>query len=210
MRAYYQRRAAEYEAIYDRPERQADLAVLRARVAACCAGRDALELACGTGWWTEVAASGASSILATDFNPAPLEIARGKAYACPVRFAQMDAYAPQPGAGNFDCGYAMFWWSHVPRARLADFLRDFTACLAPGSLLLFVDNRYVAGSSTPIARTDDAGDSHQQRTLADGSRHEVLKNFPHAQEIRAALEPFCTRIEVTELTYYWLAAARTR
>lgn len=210
MRAYYQRRAAEYEAIYHRPERQADLAVLRARVAAHCAGHNALELACGTGWWTVVAAGGASAILATDFNPAPLEIARRKAYGCPVRFERMDAYAPVPGPGRFDCGYAMFWWSHVPKARLADFLRGFTACLAPESVLLFVDNRYVEGSSTPIARTDSAGDCHQQRTLADGSRYEVLKNFPGAEEIRAALEPFCTRIEVTELTYYWLAAARTR
>jgi len=31
--------------------------------------------------------------------------------------------------------------------------------VAPGALIAFLDNRYVAGSSTPVARTDAAGNA---------------------------------------------------
>ncbi|HEY6168738.1 MAG TPA: class I SAM-dependent methyltransferase, partial [Verrucomicrobiae bacterium] len=51
---YYARRAGEYERIYAKPERQADLAALRARLAEAFRGRRVLEIACGTGYWTEV------------------------------------------------------------------------------------------------------------------------------------------------------------
>ena len=40
---YYARRAAEYERIYARPERQADLSRLRRRLGELLAGRDVLE-----------------------------------------------------------------------------------------------------------------------------------------------------------------------
>jgi uncharacterized protein YbcI len=40
---YYQRRAREYEAIYAKPERQADLAVLRQEVAERLTGRRVLS-----------------------------------------------------------------------------------------------------------------------------------------------------------------------
>lgn len=52
LTAYYAKRAAQYERIYARPERQAELAALRMRVAGLCAGKKVLEIACGTGYWT--------------------------------------------------------------------------------------------------------------------------------------------------------------
>ena len=203
--SYYEARAGEYEAIYRRPERQADLARLREWVARACAGRRVLELACGTGWWTEAAAERARWIVATDFAEAPLAIARRKRYRCPVDFVRMDAYAPACATAALDAGLAAFWWSHVPRARLPRFLAGFASRLTPGAVCLFIDNRYVEGSSTPLARTDAAGDSFQQRTLADGTRHEVMKNFPSAAQVRAALAAIGGRIDVLELDYFWAA-----
>lgn len=47
---YYRRRAAEYEKVYDKPERQADLRRLRAVVPAYFSQRRVLEVACGTGY----------------------------------------------------------------------------------------------------------------------------------------------------------------
>ena len=46
---YYARRAEEYEQIYQKPERQAKLALLKACLVKLLAGRDVLEVACGTG-----------------------------------------------------------------------------------------------------------------------------------------------------------------
>lgn len=52
MAAYYAARATEYEAVYAKPERQADLRLLEAWLPGVFAGRRVLEVAAGTGWWT--------------------------------------------------------------------------------------------------------------------------------------------------------------
>ena len=59
MQNYYNRRAAEYEQIYrrDDPARQAELSSLTLAMQQTLAGRRVLELACGTGFWTERAAA---------------------------------------------------------------------------------------------------------------------------------------------------------
>jgi hypothetical protein len=45
---YYQARAHEYDAVYEKPERQADLARLRAWLPPVLDGRQVLEVAAGT------------------------------------------------------------------------------------------------------------------------------------------------------------------
>lgn len=82
-----------------------------------------------------------------------------------------------PSANRSARALAGFWWSHVPLERIPAFLQSLHATLAPGARVVMLDNRYVAGSSTPIAECDAAGNSYQQRLLADGSVHRVLKNF---------------------------------
>ena len=101
MEAYYARRAAEYEKIYDKPERQADLARMRVDIPALFVNKRVLEIACGTGWWTPLIAAQAESIVALDYNEETLEIARAKKYPKGnVQFRQGDAYALP--AGRFD------------------------------------------------------------------------------------------------------------
>jgi demethylmenaquinone methyltransferase/2-methoxy-6-polyprenyl-1,4-benzoquinol methylase len=205
LRSYYAQRAPEYERIYHRPERQADLRRLEARIAELFAGRDGLEIACGTGWWTPHAARRARAWLATDLSDETLAIARTKPLPPCVRFARLDAWALAAlGARRFDAAFAGFWWSHLPRPRLAAWLQQLHAQLEPGARVAFVDNRYVSGSSTPIARTDADGNSWQQRRLDDGSTHEVLKNFPTEAEALAALGLDALEPRWTALTHYWL------
>lgn len=205
LRAYYAARAAEYERIYDKPERQQDLALMRERVPAMLAGRDVLEIACGTGWWTRLLARTARSVVATDATPQVLEIARhAMPEGSPVTFRQADAYALEDVPGRFDAALAAFWWSHVPRERLQVFLRGLHARLEPGAVVVMVDNRYVEGSSTPLSRTDERGNTYQARKLQDGSGHEVLKNFPSAGELEQLVGADAQRVQVDELPYYWV------
>lgn len=204
LRAYYARRAAEYEAIYAKPERQGDLARLRADGAEAFRGRAVLEIACGTGYWTPHVARHAARVDAFDINEETLAIARTKAVdPARVRFALGDAFAPPIAVPPHDAAFAGFWWSHVARRDLPRFLAGVHRALAPGARIVFIDNRYVAGSSTPVARTDAHGDTWQARTLADGSRHEVLKNFPEPAELEAAVRPHAAAVEVRLFDYYW-------
>ncbi len=57
---YYAKRASEYERIYEKPERQNDLEILRNLFRKTLAGRNVLEIACGTGYWTQVVAQTAN------------------------------------------------------------------------------------------------------------------------------------------------------
>jgi ubiquinone/menaquinone biosynthesis C-methylase UbiE len=205
LKSYYARRATKYERIYAKPERQADLKQLTRIVCERLAGRRVLEIACGTGWWTERYASVAASVVATDVNEEVLTIARSKQYPeRSTRFAAADAFALDQIPGEFDAMFAGFWWSHLERSAIPAFLAQLSGRLAGAGRVLFLDNRYVEGSSTPIAETDAAGNTYQLRKLDDGSTHRVLKNFPGMAELNAAVAPFSRTVQLTELQYFWL------
>jgi len=209
MEAYYARRAAEYEQIYHKPERQADLARLREDVPALFEGERVLEIACGTGYWTPLIAERAHSVLALDYAEETLEIARSKPNPRNnVRFERGDAYALPAWPEKFSACYAGFWWSHIPLARIDAFLEGLHARLEPGARVAFMDNRYVEGSSTPISRRDAEGNTYQARRLADGSSHEVLKNFPEPESMQALLGRHGTCVRFVNYQYYWLATYR--
>ncbi|WP_371407476.1 class I SAM-dependent methyltransferase [Kribbella sp. NBC_00662] len=200
---YYRNRAGEYDAVYDKPERQEDLARLRALLPPLVRGRSVLEVAAGTGYWTTALATTAASVLATDVNEETLAIARTRSYGPgEVRFQTADAYDLGAIEGRFDAIFAGFFWSHVLRADLRRFVAGLRERLEPGGVLILADNRYVEGSNYPITRTTAEGDTYQLRQLADGRTFEVLKNFPTREEFAAGVQP--GEVEWTELTYFWL------
>jgi demethylmenaquinone methyltransferase/2-methoxy-6-polyprenyl-1,4-benzoquinol methylase len=205
LSAYYAARAREYERIYDKPERQADLARLKQLIPACFTGRNVLEIACGTGYWTQFIAPVARTITAIDINPETLAIARTKPLSPDrVTFAVADVHDLPPGFRHFTAAFAGFWWSHVPRAGRRPFIESLHEALGAGAIVVALDNRYVEGSSTPISHVDADGNSYQRRRLENGSEHTVLKNFPTEAELVAEIGDLGTAIEYTALEYYWL------
>ncbi|HEY6169895.1 MAG TPA: class I SAM-dependent methyltransferase, partial [Verrucomicrobiae bacterium] len=158
-----------------------------------------------------VIARNAASVTATDFNEEVLTIARAKRLPPGrVKFLQADAYALPAFNESFDTGLAAFWWSHLPKSRLRSFLAGFHGALRPGARVVFIDNSYVEGSSTPIARRDAEGNTYQQRRLNDGSEHEVLKNFPTAEDLRAVVAGMAACVTVELLAYFWLLRYEVR
>ncbi|MFC3109000.1 class I SAM-dependent methyltransferase [Undibacterium arcticum] len=210
---YYAQRAQSYESVYDKPERQADLAQLRQQVAETMRGHDVLELACGTGYWTAQFAASANSVLATDISPELLDIAKAKHLpADKVQFALADVFhLPSDfSQRGFSACFAGFWWSHLKRQDQAGFLADLRAKLGAGSLLVMIDNCYVEGSSSPIARTDLEGNTYQLRSLQDGRRIEVVKNFPSDSTLRKKLGPAVRDIRILRMEYFWMLSCRLK
>ncbi len=205
--AYYAARANEYEKVYAKPERQADLQDLRQRMPAYFRGRSILEIACGTGYWTRLLAAQAKTITALDASVEVLAVARTHQPAVhPATFLVADAFALDAVAGAFDAAFVGFWWSHVRHVDLPRFLAGLHRRLPPGSLVVILDNQYVEGSNWPITRVDGAGNTYQLRELERGTTHEVLKNFPSPEAVVAAIEAAGgERPRVRTLEYYWYA-----
>jgi len=208
---YYRERAAEYDAVYAKPERQRDLAWLHGLLPPLAAGLRVLEIAAGTGYWTRVLSGSAAAITATDLSAETLELARAREYGgAAVTFRLADAYALDQVPGDFDAAFAGFFWSHVLRADLPRFLAGLTARLGSGAKLIVVDNRYVPGSNHPVSRTTEAGDTYQRRTLNDGRSYEIVKNFPDREQFTADVAGVADDVRWTELPYYWLATCVLR
>jgi len=203
MNDYYAARAPEYDRIYLKPERQADLRRIEAWLPPVFAGRSVLEIACGTGYWTQFIAPAATRVLAIDAAPETLRIARGRVDSGRVEFAVGDAYALPARAQGFEAAFAGFWFSHIPKGRIPAFLAGLQRALAPGARVVFLDNRYVEGNSTPISERDAEGNTYQLRALQDGSTHKVLKNFPDEAELRAATQGFARELRFHAWEYYW-------
>lgn len=208
---YYAQRAAHYDDIYRQPERQDDLEDLGERVQELLIGKKVLEVACGTGYWTEKIAGLADSIVATDINPVMLELAQNKLanLGLPgIHFELANSLALP--SGDFDACLAGFWWSHVPRAEQSPFLDGIRHSCGSGTLLVMFDNCEVEGETLPIARTDLEGNTFQIRRLPDGSRHEVLKNYPTDSALRKKLAVHARDIRLVRNDNFWLLTAILR
>ena len=94
-------------------------------------GRHILEIAAGTGYWTEAAAAVAKAITATDYNPEMLAIAAARNLGSNVNLRTADAFALPKFGSPFDAGMAHMWWSHVGKERRQEFLSHFVSRLEP-------------------------------------------------------------------------------
>lgn len=202
MKNYYAARAKEYDNIYSKPERQNDLQEVRAWLTAALAGRTVLEIACGTGYWTQFYAPSAQRVVALDAANETLAIAAERV-SPNVQLLQGDAFDLPAFDMSFDAAFAGFWWSHISRKDIIRFLTGLHGSLEPGAKIIILDNRFVPGSSTPIAEQDAAGNTYQLRALQDGSRHRVLKNFPAREQLLADILPYAESSHYHEWKYFW-------
>lgn len=207
---YYQQRAAEYEAIYYKPERQQDIAAATAILQNIFRHKQVFEIACGTGFWTEKIATTATVVHATDINQSVINIAQQKQYNnSNVSFEQADFFRYQP-AQPYETLFGGFIWSHILLQKIDTFLATIHNFVLPGGTVIFIDNNYVPGSNLPITHTDKEGNTFQTRKLLDGSTHLVLKNFPDEDFLRSKLSNTAAEISFINLMYYWILIYKTK
>jgi demethylmenaquinone methyltransferase/2-methoxy-6-polyprenyl-1,4-benzoquinol methylase len=177
-RAYYDRRAAEYDDWYlgtglfaqrARPGWAEELAALRVAVAALRFS-SCLDVACGTGFLT---ASLRGSVTGLDQSASMLGMARarnprgafvrGDALKLPFRSKQFDGLV----TGHF--------YGHLDQTARRIFL---TEARRVSKSILIID---------AAAREDVPPEEHQERVLNDGSRHVVYKRYFRPERLIAEL-----------------------
>ena len=195
MIGYYEERAPEYDDWYLRRGRYERGAIHDAAWNAelDAAGRwlDALpwsgeivELAAGTGWWSPLLASRGELSL-YDTSAAALDRARERLVAHGLRahLHVRDAWAEPDRA--VDGLFLGFWLSHVPRARLADFLALAHRWLKPGARIGFIDS--LADAASGAADHPAPADDRSLRRLDDGREFTIVKVYYEPPELTAAL-----------------------
>lgn len=210
---YYSKRAHEFEAIYsrDEPARSAELARIARDMRKALRGRDVLEIACGTGYWTALAEPVVQSITATDISPEMLLVASAKGLDRErVRFLRASAYDLDSVPGTFNAGLANFWLSHVERVRIQAFLDSLHIRLGSGARVFMADNMYIEGVGGELIHKGALEDTYKKRKLADGSEYTILKNYFTEDELYSYLAPAANELRITMGNLYWWASYITQ
>jgi len=214
MRTYYRERAREYDEWYYRQGRYSQGAEMDARWFAetneaftaldtLQLTGDVLELAPGTGIWTERLVRTATTVTAVDASPEMIEINRAKVNSERVTYLQADLFSWRPER-TYDAVLFGFWISHIPLERLDDFLRSVAAMLRPGGKVFFMDGRRTAGGSFAHSQPLAQDSQLTIRTLNDGRTFEIVKNYYDPSDLANRCTQAGFDITIQETATYFL------
>jgi ubiquinone/menaquinone biosynthesis C-methylase UbiE len=203
---YYRARAAEYEQAYyrDMPERRREIDDQAEGLRRLVRGKDILDLACGTGYWTEIMSRTARFITAADISAEMLREARNKDYNAPTAFVMADLYSLPFQTESFDAITLGFWFSHQPKQEYDLFFRQLAPPVKDGGFIWMIDNNPPAeGSRMDSVRTDAYGNNYKRRYLQSGEEYVILKNYFSEDQLREIFAPYFTIRRLVYEVYYW-------
>jgi SAM-dependent methyltransferase len=150
-----------------------------------------LELACGTGLWTERLMPLASAVHAIDASARMLELCSRRIQSRKLSLEQADLFRWEP-EDQYDFVFFGFWLSHVPRVLADDNWRKVIKCLGPGGRLMFID--HIADRNTfAVDEEFHSGSDVAFRRCADDSHWMIVKVFYSEKEIREQLSAYSWR-----------------
>jgi ubiquinone/menaquinone biosynthesis C-methylase UbiE len=168
-----------------------------------------LELAAGTGNFTQELLKISQHITAIDASPEMIEINRRKLKAPNVDYVQADVFAWEPEV-EYDMVCFGFWLSHVPPETLDAFLAKVCRALRVGGKLFLVDSRFSPTSTAQNHVLEDDDNIFVARKLNDGREFTIVKVFYEPDSLQARLheQGFEVRVRLTE--NYFIFAEGTR
>jgi demethylmenaquinone methyltransferase/2-methoxy-6-polyprenyl-1,4-benzoquinol methylase len=217
QRAYYEARAPEYNEWWQRQGRYhhdkeanahwfAEINEVKAAFDAAGIGGDVLELASGTGNWTEPLARIADHVTALDASPQMMELNRqrltGAGLADRVTFREVDLFAWHPDRA-YDAAFMGFFLSHVPDERLDAFLATVVSAVRRGGIIFFVDSRPEPTSSSADQPLPARESPIMTRRLNDGQSFQIVKIYRSADEMQAAFARQGVEMVVSETPNYF-------
>ena len=214
--AYYRARAGEYDqwffrqGRYDRGEPWNrlwfdEVEALRREVESLPRCETVLELACGTGIWTERLCRIGNRVTALDASPEVIEINRGKLPGAPVDYRREDLFQWQPET-QYDLVFCAFWLSHVPPGELDGFLARLHRAAKPGAAVFAIDSLPDDASSAAGAEPKDPSRTLERRELNDGRQFQIVKVYYQPRELEAAFARHGLRVQAGVTgRFFWFA-----
>ncbi|EJR42887.1 class I SAM-dependent DNA methyltransferase [Bacillus cereus group sp. BceL296] len=206
MKMYYNERAHEYEKVYFRndPIRQKEQILIQQKLQKLFTDQSILEIACGTGYWTQFIAKTAKHITALDYSNEVLNIANQKNISpSKVNFLQRDAYQLDKISGNFEGGIANFWFSHIPKFRIQEFLNQLHNKLGSGTTVFMADNIYIKSIGGTLIYKENDPNTYKLRTLDNGTKYEIIKNYYTEEELKNIFIPVSNDLQIYMGQCFW-------
>ena len=219
--AYYRARAPEYDewwqrrGRYDRGEDETEewhrqVAVVEAALASFAATGDVLELAGGTGWWTERLARTADRLTVVDASPETVALNRERVGRADVEYVLADLFSWE-SPRTFDVVFFSFWLSHVPRSRFSAFWSFVRECVAPGGRVFLIDNSKDPETESTNVKdpyvVEYAPDLHH-RQLNHGAEFRVVKVMYDVDELSSLIEAEGWRTDLRATRWFLYGSAR--
>ena len=212
---YYSARAPEYDQWFYRQGRydrgaafkrqwESEAQIVREQLLNAPRPKQILEMAPGTGIWTEQLIKIGDHVTALDASPEMIAINKAKLGSDKVSYIQTDLFTWR-AKRQYDMVFFGFWLSHVPGGKLSTFLGAVYDALAPGGRLFFIDSQEVDLSSSRT-ETEDLGGEMQQRVLSDGRRYEIVKIYYDPAQLTATLRDSGFEIEVLSTPNFFIYA----
>ncbi|CAJ36032.1 class I SAM-dependent methyltransferase [Methanocella arvoryzae] len=192
-------------------ERKAELDAIADSIRQTLKGRRVLEVACGTGYWTKIAAEVAAHVVALDISPKMLAVAQSRALPPEsVEFCVHDAYELASVQGSYDAGLAIFWLSHVPRDRVEKFLGGFHNRLGEGSVVFMADRLYTPKTGGTLMVKRGSPDTFRLRRMPDGSMGEIIVNYYDDSSLQPLLALYAEDLEISAGESFWWLRYRVK
>ncbi len=217
--AYYRARANEYDEWFLRQGRYdhgptetrkwfAEVEQVEQALAAFAPTGNVLELACGTGLWTQHLANYATSITAVDSSPEVLAINRRRLAerGNTIDYLEADLFSWRP-AKQYDVVCFSFWLSHVPPERFIAFWALVRQALAPGGRVFFIDSLYSETSTARDHQLEGKAATSVTRRLNDGQEFRIVKVFYQPEQLATQLEGLGWQVDVQATFTYFLYGA---
>lgn len=212
--AYYRARAAEYDDWwlrrnrYDRgPELNerwfAEAAGVASALAAFRPSGRILELAAGTGIWSEQLLSSASRLTLLDGSREMLDLAAARLRSPKVRCIEADIFSWRP-TERFETVFFSFWLSHVPPERFDEFWEFVQSCLAPGGRVFFIDSLHEQTSTAADHRLPPSEETTLKRRLNDGREFRIYKIFYDREQLGERLLRLGWRFTLSQTARYFV------
>lgn len=184
---YYDDRAPEFDSrlIFPDDPLEAQDREVRMALDAFAPEGTVLELACGTGNWTDLLLLHATEVTAVDASARMLELARRKVGHSRVRYVKSDVFNYQPDA-SYDAVVFMYWLSHVPPMLFDDFWSRVRACLKPSGRVFFADESHHEYRDEEFIQTEPI--PLVRRELESGKSYSVVKVFWEPSDLQRRLE----------------------
>ena len=208
---YYALLGEALEDKYLEPDMDEDIDDMSIHLGNVLAGHTVLELGCGTGFWTEVAAESAAKVEAVDINASLVDIARERPMTeGKVTFRVADALDLPEDIGKFSAVLVSFLWSHLHKKEQEQLLATLKKRLGKDVLLVLLDDAFVEGFSETIARTEPDGTTYQILTTPEGERIEVAKSYQSDSALRKRLGTAVKEIKIERIEFFWILTCRLK